>query len=621
MVPKQRPLKQGERYFSLRGFDFAPVLRDGFRVTDSLGFAGFAELSNIEQVEVLKGPASILAGFLEPGGVINLVSERPLSEPTYEFGVRFGNRELAEPSIDFTGPLTDDGAVAYRVNAVYRNEDYYRSDFEVPLERYFIAPMLSFAIGNDTDLIVELEHRRDNRPFDSGIPAVDDEVPDILFDRALGYPDLEATTESTRVGYRFEHRFSDSWKIRNAFYHNAFDTLTFGNNGGLPDFTTGTVNLIPSTFELSSDLAEVQTNIVGEFSTGPIEHTLLVGADFYRRRSDGAISAALDPVSFTPLIFDTLNIFDPDFDSLSALDPDTFITITTLEGRDENWGFYLQDQIELLDNLMLLAGVRFDTVYQEQGIQASLRGTNTSEEQRRDAFTPRVGLVYQPVDALSLYTSYSQSFDPNSGVTLTGDLLEPERGEQFEIGARAEVLNGDLVANLALFNINKRNIAITDILNPGFLIDEGGERNRGIELDIIGEILPGWNIAANYAYIDAKITEGEADVEGNRPLNVPKNNVNLWTNYTIQSGSLEGLSFGLGGNFVEDRFGNQANTLTLNDYFLVNAAIGYRRDNWRAVVNFRNLFDVDYIQTSRSDGFALFPGEGFTVIGSFSMTF
>ncbi|MEM8611837.1 MAG: TonB-dependent siderophore receptor, partial [Cyanobacteria bacterium P01_H01_bin.105] len=620
--------------FAIRGFNGAPVLRDGFRFINNTGVSNVADLANIERIEVLKGPASILAGNVQPGGAINLISERPLSEPAYEASFRLGNRGLIEPSLDLTGPLTADGSLSYRVNALVRREDYFR-DFETLVDREFIAPMLSWQISDTTDLLVELEYRNEARPAESGIPAIDGGEPGIPFDRVLTYPDLESTVESTRLGYQFEHRFSDSWKIRNASYYGRVDTFTFTNSAetfgpGFFDPTTGTVNLIPGTFEQPSSTAAVQTNIVGEFSTGSIEHTLLAGIDFYQQRDLGSdLSDALQLVTFpgvgtfpVPAITDTLDIFAPDYDALTDFDPDTFLTTATLEGRTDNWGFYVQDQIKFLDNLILLAGLRFDTVYQEQTTGAPLFGFNSESDSTSEAFTPRLGLVYQPIEEISLYTSYSRSFTPNTGVTFVGELLDPEEGEQFEVGARAEVLDGKLVANLALFDIERSNIAITDALNPGFLVGEGGENIRGIELDVIGEILPGWNVVANYAYLDSEITESDnAAAIGNRQRNIPEHNFNLWTNYTLQDGSLEGLSVGLGGNFVGERFGDEVNTVKLDDYFLTNAALAYERDNWKAALNFRNLFDVDYIEGSNGRGLQLFPGAGFTVVGSFSVKF
>ncbi|NEQ88698.1 MAG: TonB-dependent siderophore receptor [Moorea sp. SIO2I5] len=345
----------------------------------------------------------------------------------------------------------------------------------------------------------------------------------------------------------------------------------------------------------------------------------IAGVDLFRRDNP-----RFDKFGFLSL--QTINIFNPVFDPRPdpANDPILVDSFTQTDAL----GIYIQDQVNLLDNLKLLLGVRYETFEQESVIGPTGFNPNSSEtSQNDDAFSPRFGLVYQPVEELSLYGSFSRSFAPNSGTTVDGSILEPERGEQFEIGARAELLEGRLTTNLALFNLTKQNVAAPDPNNFQFSVPIGEQRSRGIELDIAGEILPGWNIIANYAYTDAEITEDNNNAqgisnEGNRLFGAPENNFNLWTTYDIQAGALEGLGFGVGFNYVSDRFGDNANSFKLGDYFLTNAAISYKRDNWRAGLNIRNLFDTEYIEgTANSRLFLNSPGEGFTIIGSFSIEF
>ena len=267
-------------------------------------------------------------------------------------------------------------------------------------------------------------------------------------------------------------------------------------------------------------------------------------------------------------------------------------------------------------------GLRYDTVTQDSFSASVFNPAGADTSRTDDAFSPRVGLVYQPIEEVSLYTSYSQSFAPNFGNTPTGDTLEPEKGEQFEVGTRAELLGGRLVASLAWFNIVKENVATTDPNNPLFSVATGEQRSRGVELDVIGEILPGWNIVANYAYTDTEITENNDGLEGNRLFGVPEHSANLWTTYDVQEGPLTGLGLGVGVNFVGERFGDNANSFNLESYVLTNAAISYERDNWQLGLNFRNLFDVDYIESAENSRTSeINPGEGFTVIGSVSVEF
>ncbi|MGD1851796.1 MAG: TonB-dependent siderophore receptor [Cyanophyceae cyanobacterium] len=618
---------RGQR-FTIRGFGSSSVLRDGVRLANGgVGNIGFQELANIERIEVLKGPASILFGSLQPGGVINLVTEQPLREPRYELSFRTGSRGLLEPSIDITGPITADGNVRYRLNALYRTEDYFR-DFDTPVERFFIAPVIAFDIGDDTNLTLELEYRSDRRPNDFGLPVIGDSIADIPLDRATSNRGDETTAESFRAGYRFEHRFNENWKLRNSFFYRHYESrFTFN----LADFAVG-LGLIPETFnETTGDLflyasrssqpasnLEMQTNLVGEFTTGSLEHTLLVGIDFLNFRGlDGSESQTLIPPD--PDEIGLLNIFDPNYAALPTLDLGELSVVERSDSSTDSLGIYIQDQVKILDNLILLAGLRFDSVYQESESFNLLSGVSESELQE-SAWSPRVGLVYQPSEDISLYASYSTSFSPNTAPALEGGLLDPERGRQFEIGARAELLGDRLSVGLALFNLEKDNVAVPDPRNPSFSINSESQRSRGVELDVIGEILPGWNIVVNYAYLDPELPGEDDPNSGNRIFNAPEHVANLWTTYEIQSGALEGLMLGGGFNYVSDRFGDFANSFDVDGYFIANAVIAYESDNWKAAVNFRNLFDVDYIESVfNSRERANYPGEGFTVLGSFSI--
>ncbi|MEM7773727.1 MAG: TonB-dependent siderophore receptor, partial [Cyanobacteria bacterium P01_A01_bin.37] len=471
-------------------------------------------------------------------------------------------------------------------------------------------------ISDRTDFTLNFEYLEAEGPSDVGLVALGDEVADIPFDRVLSDPGDFFQTETVRIGYDFEHRFSDNWRIRNAFTFNSFDIQNSEQFVALVfDEATGSLGRSLLSSSQDQDIFELQTNVVGEFNTGSIGHTLLFGVDLFRRENP-----RFD--TFGVLSPEIINIFDPVY-SDSRPDPATNPIFIDNDTRTDTLGVYIQDQISLLDNLKLLLGVRYETVDQEVTNNPTFFNPIGSEtSQNEDAFSPRIGLVYQPIEAVSLYGSFSRSFAPNTGTTFEGDLLEPERGEQFEIGARAELLAGRLTANLALFNITKQNVSTPDPNNFGSVVATGEQRSRGIELDVAGAVLPGWNIIANYAYTDADITEDNSDIEDNRLFGVPEHNFNLWTTYDIQDGPLTGLGFGLGLNYVSERFGDNDNSFVLDEYFLTNAAISYERDNWQAGLNIRNLFDVDYIEGSQNSRLSFIsPGEGLTVIGSFSIEF
>ena len=617
----------GDDDFVIRGFEGTQVLRDGFRDASIAGAqAGLQELSNVERIEVLSGPASVLFGNLEPGGAINLVTKRPLSEFFVETGVQLGSFEFVRPTLDISGPLTDDGNLLYRVNAAYEFSDGFR-DFETDQERFFIAPVLEWRISDRTTLLLDLEYLDDRRPFDRGIPPIGDEVADIPLDTVLGEPDDFVDIESLDVGYRFEHEFSDNWKLRNRFRYTNTDYEALRAEpedflGGLNEETGDLARLFISN-DSEIDTFEVQTELVGEFTTGSVEHTLLLGVDFFF--SDIQLGTTIsDPTTFPPII----NIFDPQIGQVNSPDRPLNVLFTDSKSTLSQVGLILQDQIQVLPNLNILLGGRLDFIRQDSEFEAVfIPGIGavpaSSSDDSFTNFSPRVGIVYQPIEELSLYASYSQSFLPNTltETTAEGEFLDPEEAEQFEIGVKAELLDGRLAATLAFFDLTQENVAAPDPDNSLFVIPIGEQTSRGVELVVQGEILPGWNVAASYGFLDTEVEEsGGAFPDGAIPRNVAENTASLFTTYEIQEGALEGLGFGLGVFFVDERFGDFENTFSIDSYVRTDASIFYRDDQFRVSLYFENIFDVDYFVGSFNREGAL-PGEPFNVVGSISVTF
>ncbi|MEY2831063.1 MAG: hypothetical protein RLZZ574_321, partial [Cyanobacteriota bacterium] len=325
-----------------------------------------------------------------------------------------------------------------------------------------------------------------------------------------------------------------------------------------------------------------------------------------------------DLIRFDEEISLELDLFNPVYGTSPRPDFNTLPLISDRETETRRLGIFAQDRVAFGKNFFLLAGLRYDTV--EQIVTDNLERTEVSET--NDSVVPRVGVVYKPIKPVSLYASYSQSFAPNSETTSDGEALDPEEGEGFEFGVKSEFLKGKLFTTLAYFNIDKENVASEDPDDPFSFIATGKQSSQGIELDVTGEIMSGWNIIASYAYIDAEVSEDNAIEVGNRLPNTPENSASLWTTYQLQQGNLQGLGFGLGFNFVGEREGDLDNSFELDSFFLTNGAIFYERNNWRAALNLKNIFDVDYIagtSTLRERGND--RGEPFTVIGSFSVEF
>jgi len=607
--------------FVLRGFEGVTILRDGFRTSNEDFVGGFEEIANVERVEVLQGPASILYGNVEPGGAINLITEQPLDEFQGELGAQVGSFGLIRPQIDVTGPLTEEENILYRLNAVYEQEDGFR-DFDTDLERYFVAPTVAWAINENTDLTLELEYVNDRRPFDRGIPALGDEVADVPRDTIIGEPDDFAETETLNTGYRLEHRFNDAWTLRNRFRYTETDFRNLRTElnpqlGGL-DEDTGIVARSFDSNDRELESFDLQTELVGEFATGSIDHTLLVGLDIYFADSTNLTTTDIAP---------PVNLFDPEIGQVSTPDLPLRFTINDSESELERVGVLLQDQIDVTPNLHVLLGGRLDFINQSiDSAAVRIPGLFSqpafAAERSETAFSPRAGIVYQPFDPVSLYASYSRSFEPNTleRTTLDGDFLDPEEAEQFEVGIKAELIENRLVATASYFDITQTNVAATDPNNPNFIVPIGEQTSRGFDVTLQGEILPGWNVIASYGLLDAEIQESPDFPEGAQPRNVPDNTASLFTTYEIQEGDLEGLGFGVGLFYVGDRPGDDANTFELDSYLRTDAVLFYEREDWRVGLNFRNLFDVGYFESS-VDRRGAIPGEPFSVLGTLSVSF
>ncbi|GAA6615707.1 TonB-dependent siderophore receptor [Scytonema sp. NUACC26] len=566
---------------------------------------------NVERIEVLSGPASVLYGTGNLGGTINIVTKQPLRDPFYAVDATIGSYDFYRGAIDLSGPLSDSKTLLYRLNVGYLNSGSFVDN--VRTENFTIAPVIRWDISERTRITLEGEYTDRSQVIDFGLPLVGTVFPnpngDVPRNRYLGNPDGVFSIEQYRVGYRLEHQFSDNWSIQQAFQwrRNRDDT----NEEYIPPGSLATDNRTVTNRgffdrDEGSDSYDLNVNVTGKFLTGSIGHQLVFGVDL-NRFDDFAdyLRAPAAPVDlFNPVYGQPLGPFRADFFNVRNL--------------TDTLGIYIQDQVTLAENLKLLLSGRFDLF--KQSTEDLL--ANTESSQSGDGFSPRVGIVYQPVPPISLYASYSRSFTPVTGTSFEGDLFQPEKGTQYEVGVKAD-LNNRLSATLALYDLTRSGVLTADT-RPGvplnrFSIQTGEQRSKGIELSIAGEILPGWNIIVGYAYTDARLTEDNTFPVGNQLILAPENAVNFWTTYEIQRGSWKGFGVGAGLFFVGERQGDLGNTYQLPSYLRTDAAIFYRRDQFRAALNFRNLFDVKYFEAIFAPGVTY--GEPFTVQGTISWQF
>ncbi len=607
---------RGGEQLIIRGFSGGAVVRDGFRRGDIGGVTPpTTDIATAERIEVLKGPSSILSGAIEPGGLVNLVTKKPLRDPFNEIEVQIGSRNQIRPRFDFSGPLTPDGSILGRINGVYETSTSVRN-LNQSNQKFVFAPTVTGKLGENTDLTVSVEYINGKRGADFGIPAVGNKVADVPIDRIINEPTDTVTNTALQIGYNLEHRFSPQLRLKNTFQYSSYQ-FDF-NVVALPTFndTTNLVTRFPAQQEAQLKDYTFQTNLIGEFNTGSVSHTLLAGVDYIRRDSRTA-----NRINRTP---NSLDLFNPVYGVLVKPSRDALAPFTDNLVTSDSYGVYLQDQIGITDRFKLLASVRYDAIDQKNtDFLAAVDDPARNDNSTASALSPRVGLVYQLTPALSLYGSYSQSFKPNTDRTTTGQVLDPQRGKGYEFGVKSELFDGKLLATLAYFDITKQNVPVGDPNDPFASIASGEQRSQGIEVDVAGELAPGWKVIAAYANTNGRVTaDTDATLVGKKLYGVPDNAFSLWSTYEFQQGGLKGLGFGAGLNYIGERQGDLDNSFTADSYLTVDAALFYKKDDWRFGLALKNIGNTKYVETvGNRRGSANFYGDPFTVQANVSWQF
>ena len=582
--------------FVIRGFDasFGGTLTDGLRNF----FTGAGSIStytnNLDRIEVLRGPASVLYGQVGLSGIVNFVTKQPLRDPYYTASVSVGSFNSIQPTFDIGGPLTSDKKVLYRLDGSILSSDSFVNFLHQDIDQ--IAGSLSWQIEKNTKLTLSSSYENTNNSVSwPGVTAVGTLYPSpygkIPRSQFLGQPQGQDPQDSaiTRLAYKVEHRFSENWSVENAFQAVIFNQT---NNPRTNPSALGSDNqtLTLRTFyepKFVTDSYDSNTQVTGRFNTGSLKHQLQIGTEYAWNYIYNA---------FTNYSAPSINIFNPVYTPLTK----PLNNVSGSRSSVEDLGVYAQDIITLFSNLKLVLGGRYDW--------AGQTGSITTE-----AFSPRAGLVYQPIKPILLYASYARSFVPQTGLSANGTLFPPLRGTQYEVGVKADLLGDKLSVNLALYQLTLTNNLTPDPNNTNFSIAVGEERSRGVELFVTGEILPGWNVIASYAYADPRVTKDNQMPVGSLLPEAPQNQASLWTTYIIPKGNLKGLGAGIGLFYVGDRLTQFSSNVKVPSYVRTDAALYYRRGRLDAALNFQNLFDLKYFDAAGSN-LQLYYGNPFTVI-------
>ena len=594
------------------------IMRDGMPVVQGRGLN-----ASVERIEVLKGPASLLYGIQDPGGVVNMVSKKPELEQYNALTLRgstYGEgKNGSGGGLDSTGALGDTG-LAYRMILDHEDEDYWRN-YGTHRET-LVAPSLAW-FGESTTLLFAYEHREFLTPFDRGtvIDPRDNHPLDISRERRLDEPFNNMEGRSDLYHFEADHALNDDWNAHFGYSWNreTYDasqvriTAIDTNAGTLTRSMDGTQNAI-STDRFTTASLEGKVKVAG------MQHDLVFGIDDeYRKiyREDLIRQKSLSTFSYTNPVYGR----EVAGTTVSPAD-----SAQTDKLRSDS--VFVQDSIHLTDRWILVAGARFQEYDQYAGKGVPFQANTDSNGQK---WVPRAGLVYRYTDELSFYGSYTESFKPNSTIaplsgstTVLDGSIAPEEAKSWEVGAKLDI-PGRVTGNVALFDIKKRNVLVANSEGPVTLYSAAGEvRSRGLEVDLTGQLSDRWSMIGSYAYTDAEVTQ-DPTYKGKKLQNVAKNTGSLSAVYdfgTVIGG--DQLRVGAGARYVGERAGNAVNDFDLPSYTVADAFASYdtrvEGQKVKFQLNVKNLFDRTYY-TSAASRFFVSMGDARQVTLSSTLEF
>jgi iron complex outermembrane receptor protein len=597
---------------------------DGMRSAYSSYNSARADTYMLDRVEVVKGPASVLYGQGSVAGVVNLTSKRPLFTASKEVLLSYGNHDRKQVQADLTGPLNEEGTLAFRLTGMFRDADT-QVDY-VDDDRWFIAPQLSWQPSTETEATIQLYHQRD----DSGLTTQFFPWAGTLYDNVNGKIDTSTfigepafdqyKTEQTNVSAFVSHRFTDWLQAKQSFraswsevtyqtiYSNSFSNplnpfLSAGQTGYTgPQRNVGRYlsGSYPDVRVYSSD-----TQLLGNINTGPLSHTLLAGMDWqdYRQELEQITSRLTTPI----------DLYNPVYTSGFATPARTKGNTT----EQKQLGFYLQDQIKL-GGWNLLLGLRHDTA---RSATITPAGVKTKKED--DATSYRAGLLYEFAGGIAPYVSYAESFLPVSGTNLAGEAFDPQIGKQWEAGIKWQP-NADILLTSSVFDLRDTNRVTTSPTNPLDRVQTGEVKAQGFEFEAQATLAELYSLTASYSYTDAKTSKSNVATEIGKPAaSTPRH---MAAAFLTRSFPLEnGAEFKLGGGvrYIGTQTDqNSARTIIINTpaNTLADLILSYQYQSWRLSLNVNNLTDEKYISTCLSRG-DCFLGARRTIVGTVGYRF
>jgi iron complex outermembrane receptor protein len=609
----------GVSYFTyggvtFRGFRQEQNYYDGMRGDPFIGFA-VPQLFNIERVEVLKGPAGMLYGPAAPGGTINYVTKGPTDDFHGDVRLTIGNYDRVGGSAELSGPADEAGRFTYRVGAFYEKMDSYRigagSDTKIG------DASLGIKVTEDIKLTLQAIHYDQALPANRlrGIPVSNDGVYLGPISWNHNEPTDYSKLTSNVLQAKLDAGITDSIRLDAGIrWFKAEELQNYHEPRGTYDSDgDGVLDMVRREFRdqrRNADALAVALNLIADAQTGGITHKILFGGDWYQEDSEQLIRAAPGVASRGPV--PDASLTNRVYGLTSGANYAAYfanVPYTRTATRAMREGVYLQDQISLTPQWDLVAGLRYDRFKDTNQVS----GDDFSDGD----YTWRTGLIYKPTEDVSLYASWSNSFEPQSIANQdenAGGPFDPVTGKQVEAGVKTALLDGRIQANGAVYRIVRENMLQTDTtLAPVNGVNQlspiGEVTSKGFELDLSTDITPDWVFTANYGYNDTKITgtvpgQSLTNAVGNRFANAPRNKVGFWTRYQVQEID---TAFAFGGEYVSQRvsLGGQ----TVKPYTIFDASIISDLGFAEAMFRVKNIFDKEYAASGFTVHNGHFPGD------------
>ena len=579
--------------FNIRGFinyqnfyDGLPLMYNGWNLQPQIDSIA------LEQVEVFKGPTSVLYGNIPPGGMVNLIAKSPQQEQSTDVTVTAGNFDRKELSIDSTGQIADTN-LSYRVVAMARKKDGQADTSEE--ERYVFAPSLDWQVSDKTLVNFNMYYQNDpSAGIYTTVPGAGSVLanPNGKLDSSAFTGDENWNTyerEVLMLGYKINHEFNADWRfLMNARFMDAdaYQENTYGT--GLENDMRTLGRRAYLTDETSQSFV-IDNQISGRFNTATVEHNVLLGFDYQQLDSRIIYKDASAP---------SIDVFNPNHQQIDGSTLNyTYTTDFDLESRQV--GIYAQDQL-VLGNWVVIAGGRYDQYEQTSTDHAT--GADTDAAIDQDNFAFRLGGLYNFDNGLAPYVSYAQSFEPVVGSDRHGNAFVPSTGEQWEAGLKYESADMSKTFVVSLFNITKKNDLTRDPTGtPYDKVQTGETQSKGVEFEANVMLTDNIDLATSYTYMDMKVTEDNTGLEGKTPIWVPKHAANAWLNYYIYNGMPAGTTIGTGIRYVGETQIDAMNSDQVPDYTLVDMSVAYdlsylsdSLDGSSISVVASNLFGTEY---------------------------